>query len=88
LAFIIHCKIVHDAPAILLLGGAINKRPQAELPFRRGLVSQIEEGSPPSLCRVMRGDIGVGFPAPRNKGDQSAIARISVRVPVVADIKV
>jgi hypothetical protein len=84
----IHCKIVHDAPAILLLGGAINKRLQAELPFRRGLVSQIEEGSPPSLCRVMRDNIGVGFPAPRNKEDRSAIPRISVRVLVVADIKV
>jgi hypothetical protein len=88
LAFIIHCKIIHDAPAILLFDGAINKRPQVKLPFRRGLVSQIEEGSPPSLCRVMRDNVGVGLPAPRNKGDRSAIARISVHVPIVADIKV
>jgi hypothetical protein len=83
-----HCKVIHDTPTILLLGGAISKRPQAELPFRRGLVSQIEEGSPPSLSRVMRDNVGVGFPTPRNKGDQSAIARISIRVPVMADIKV
>jgi hypothetical protein len=88
LAFIIHCKIIHDTPAIPLLGGAISKRPQAELPFRRSLVSQIEEGSPPSLSRVMRDNVGVGFPAPRNKGDPSAIARIFVRVSVMADIKV
>jgi hypothetical protein len=59
LAFVIHGKIVHDAPAILLLGGAINKRPQAVLPFRRGLVSLIEERSPPSLYRIMWGNIRV-----------------------------
>jgi hypothetical protein len=43
LAFIVHGKIVHDILAILLIGGAINKRPQAILPFRRGLVSLIKE---------------------------------------------
>jgi hypothetical protein len=59
LAFVIHGKIVHNALAILLLGGTINKRPQAVLPFRRGLVSLIEERSPPSLCRIMRFDIRV-----------------------------
>jgi hypothetical protein len=59
LAFVVHGKIVHDAPAILLLGGAINKRPQAILPFRRGLVSLIEERSLPSLCRIIRGNIRV-----------------------------
>jgi hypothetical protein len=88
LAFIIHCEIIHNAPAILFLGGAISKRPQAELPFRRGLVSQIEEGTPPSLSRVMRDNVGVGFPVPRNKGDRPAIARVPVRVPVMADIKI
>jgi hypothetical protein len=88
LAFIIHCKVIHDTPALLLLGGAIIKRPQAVLPFRRGLVSQIEEGSPPSLSRVMRDNIGVGFPTPRNKGDRSTIVGISIRIPVMADIEV
>jgi hypothetical protein len=88
LAFIIHCEVIHDTLAILLLGGAINKRPQAELPFRRGLVSQIEERTPPSLSRVVRDNVGVGFPMPRNKGDRPAIARIPVRVPVMADVKI
>jgi hypothetical protein len=88
LVFVIHRKIIHDTLGILLLGGAINKRPQAVFPFRRGLVSQIEEGSPPSLCRVMQDNIGVGFPSPRNKGDRSAIARISVRIPIVVDVKI
>jgi hypothetical protein len=60
---------MHDTPAILLLGGAISKRPQAELPFKRGLVSLIEEGTPPSLSRVVRDNVGIGFPVPRNKGD-------------------
>jgi hypothetical protein len=50
---------VHNALAILLLGGAINKRPQTILLFRRGLVSLIEERSPPSLCRIVRLDIRV-----------------------------
>jgi hypothetical protein len=59
LAFVVYGKIVHDAPAILLLGGAINKRPWAVLSFRRGLVSLIEERSPPSLCRIMQGNIRV-----------------------------
>jgi hypothetical protein len=59
LAFVVHGKIVHDALAILLLGGAINKIPQAVLPFRRSLVSLIEERSPPSLCRIMWGNIRV-----------------------------
>jgi hypothetical protein len=59
LTFVIHGKVIHNAPAILLLGGAINKRLQAILLFRRGLVSLIEERSPPSLCRIMRNDIRV-----------------------------
>jgi hypothetical protein len=59
LAFIVHGKLVHDAPAILLLGGAINKRPRAILPFRRELVILIEERSLPSLCRIMQGNIRV-----------------------------
>jgi hypothetical protein len=59
LAFVVYGKIVHDALAILLLGGTINKRLQAILSFRRGLVSLIEERSPPSLCRIMRFDIRI-----------------------------
>jgi hypothetical protein len=59
MAFVIHGKIIHDALAILLFGGAINKRLQAVLPFRRGLVGLIEERSLPSLCRIMRGNIRV-----------------------------
>jgi hypothetical protein len=59
LTFVIYGKVIHNAPAILLLGGAIDKRPQAILLFRRGLVSLIEERSPPSLCKIMRFDIRV-----------------------------
>jgi hypothetical protein len=59
LTFVIHGKVIHNALVILLLGGAINKRPQAILLFRRGLFSLIEETSPPSLCRIMRFDIRV-----------------------------
>jgi hypothetical protein len=52
------------------------------------MVSLIEESSPPSPSRIMCLDVRVLFPATRNKGDRSAVAKISIGFFVLADVEI